>query len=238
MDFSNHKFRCHSLYHLMTGDPGKLSKGAMIHLVDVYSSTKYKRTKDIKSKYFEKGLAVEEKNISLYSEYKGELYFKNTVKLENDWIIGTPDIRTNVYVGIKSPRLVHKRVIDVKSSWDVHTFNRHLLDEKPEPAYFWQGQGYMFLEDAEDYILAYGLINTPEFIIDKEVRRLKYELPGSQLEEAEQELRRTMIFDDIPLKERVIEQYFRRDEKAIAGIKVKVELAREFLNHLNKKQCK
>ena len=72
-------FRCSSLGNIMTESRGKgtgLSETCKAHLIDVYILNAYNREKDIENKYIRKGLQVEEKAITLYSQYKDQFFKK------------------------------------------------------------------------------------------------------------------------------------------------------------------
>lgn len=230
MDFSHHLFRCSALGHL-TSDPkstaaknkGELSEGAKTHLIDIYVANKYGRHDDIITSAIEKGTAVENDSITIYSAYRREFYRKNEEHLSNDYIKGTPDIRD------KSK----KEVIDVKSNWDAFTFFRNLT-EPVKKIYYWQLQGYMWLDNAASSRLVYCLVNTPEFIIDAEAARLRYKVPSSQLEEAIELMRANLLFNDIPYRERIIEQKIERNQADIDRIKAAVIKGRSYLDKLHK----
>lgn len=230
MNFKNVLFRCSSLGYIMTESRSKtetLSETAKTHLIDVYVANKYGRQEDIQNKYIEKGLAVEEDSITLYSRIKGEIYFKNEEHLSNPWIKGTPDL----YVG---PSIFQAtNIIDIKSSWDIYTFMRTLTKEVNK-MYYWQLQGYMSLTGATSATLAYCLVNTPEPMILDECRRLMWKMGVATDEnplylEACEALRRNMTFDDIPLDERLIEFQIPRNEADILRIHKRVEDCRQWL---------
>lgn len=237
MDFSNTLFRCSSLGHLMTEpkakkdkDAGNLSEGAKTHLIDIYVSAKYNRRTDIQNRYVNKGLMVEEDSITLYSRLKKTFYKKNEKHLHNEFIKGTPDLFTGLEIEAADT------IIDVKSSWDIFTFFRtHTKDINS--LYWWQLQGYIALTGAKSANLAYCLINTPEMLINDEKRKLMYKM-GCATQESEEflkacdELEMAMIYDDIPLPERLIEFQILRDQEAINSLYEKVTKAREYLKQL------
>lgn len=64
--------RCSSIGYIMT-EPRSgngLSETTKTHLVDLYVANKYGRNTDTFNKYVQKGLAVEEDSITLYSRVK------------------------------------------------------------------------------------------------------------------------------------------------------------------------
>jgi hypothetical protein len=234
MDFSKHLFRCSSLGHIMVGSKEKsdpLGESCKAHLVDVFVSQKYGRQTEIVNKYVEKGLAVEEDAITLYSRVNKTMFFKNDERLTNNFIQGEPDL----FIG-KEIRRAHT-IIDVKSSWDLFTFNR--VRTKPlNKLYYWQAQGYMALTGAKNYRLAYCLINTPEIMIQDEVRKMMWKMAVTTednpiFQEAREELEKSMRYDDIPMNERIIEFNFERNDRDIEAMYNKIGFCRKYLNGMN-----
>ena len=225
------KFRCSSLGDIMTNDrSGKqMGETAKKKLVEVFVLEKYGRKKDIPNKYITKGLAVEEDSITLYSRVNKTFYKKNSERLNNRYISGEPDL----YIGEEIFRA--DTIIDIKSSWDIHTFFATTA-KKLNSDYYWQMQGYMDLTGAASAKLAYCLVNTPEQMINDAKRRLSWQMGvideenSPEFKEACVEIEKNMIYDDIPLKERVIEIVIERDEDAIKSIHDRVIDCREYLN--------
>ncbi len=216
------KFRCSKLGDLMTPPRAKkdiLSKTCTDYLDEIFIEQEFGRTKDISSKYIEKGLAVEDDSIALYSDVCGEFFVKNEERRENEYITGTPDI---------APK---GRIIDVKSSWDIFTFSKADLTK----SYYWQLMGYMWLWQMPRAELVYCLVNAPEDMIQDELRRLSWKMMMIDTEDpvfqaAEKVLRHNMIFDDIPPEKRVKKFVVDFDEQEIERLKAQSVLAREYLN--------
>lgn len=234
MNFDTVKFRCSSISYLMT-DPkskaakeaGELSETAKTHCVDVYVSAKYGRQTDISNRYVEKGLMVEEDGITLFSRINKTFYKKNKDLVQNPFLKGTPDLYTGKDI------LAAETIIDIKCSWDLFTFSRVRAKEVNDN-YWWQLQGYMALTGAKSATLAYCLINTPEVLINDEKRKLLWKMgvvseENESYQEACEELERSMIFDDIPMHERLIEFKIERDDVAIELMYERVKRARNFL---------
>lgn len=229
-DFSTLLFRCSALGHIMTEARSKndtLSETCKTHLVDIYVSHKYGRQTDISNKYTEKGLMVEEDSITLYSRLKKKFFTKNEQHLSNDFIKGTPDLFTGL--AIKDA----EEIIDIKSSWDIFTFFR-VHTQKLNPHYYWQLQGYMALSGAKKASIVYCLVSTPQLFINDEKRKLLYKM-GIATDENElyqkacAELDKAMIYEDIPIKERVIELSIERSEEDIQHIYQRVKECRQYL---------
>jgi hypothetical protein len=227
MDANNILFRCSSLGALMTAPRSKselLSETCKKELVKIFVTEKYGREKDVQSKYTTKGLMVEEDSLTLYSRYKKQIFFKNEDRLKNDFITGTPDVLPEEDLIVK----------DIKSSWDIFTFfsSEHNALNK---AYYWQIQGYCALTGAKSGRLAYCLVNTPDMLIQDEKRRLQYKMgviddANLSFHEACEKLEKLMIYDDLPLEERVLEIDIPRNDKDIESIYERVKDCREYMN--------
>jgi hypothetical protein len=227
MLFSKYKFRSHAGGRLMT-DPRskteKLSETTKSYLLECYIDMVYGRKKEIHSKYITKGLEVEEDSLTLYSRVNKRPFNKNQERMENDFICGTPDI------------ILADRVIDIKSSWSIHTF----FDAKSDGInknYFWQLQCYMALTGKEKATLAYCLVDTPLMLIEDEKRKLAYRMGAITNESPDylaacEEIEKNMTFQDIPIKERVFEIEVTRDDEAIEKLYNRIELCREYLDGL------
>lgn len=207
-------------------DNPELSATCKSYLIECYVTERYGREKEVYSKYMEKGLAVEEDSLTLYSLVKGEFFKKNEERIENAYLTGCPDIR--------EPRHVR----DLKSSWDLFTFYSSKLS-KIDSGYDWQLTGYTWLDNAESGTLAYCLIDTPEPLINKEVNKLMWDMGAATSEspeflEAKAKLEHQMRFGDIPREERVHEKFVRRDEQKINQIPDRVKECREWLSELHR----
>lgn len=212
-------------------DEVQLSEGAKTHLLDIWVSETKRRKSDINSKYIEKGLAVEEDAITLYSRLKKQFFKKNETHLFNAFIKGTPDIFIGESIGSAT------RIHDVKSSWSANTFYR-TFTKKFNELYYWQGVGYMWLTGAHHFDLVYCLINTPAPLIEAEKRQLWYKLgqPSDDNENwinAQAAIDRNMLFDDIPMNERKLEYTIERKQEDIDLLTKKIIAAREYLNWLD-----
>ena len=164
LNFDNYLFRCSSLGHLLTEpqskadkDAGNLSKTTESYLYDIHKEVLFKRKSDLKSKFLDKGIQVEEKSLTLYSKSENKPFFKNEKHFKNDFISGTPDNCKEI-------------VRDIKSSWDYSTFPFYDKEIKNK-TYIAQLNGYMALTGINDAELIYCLVDTPEKLINDELRR-------------------------------------------------------------------
>ncbi len=133
----------------------ELSATTKTYLETIHREEVMRRSKNIQTKYTEKGTIVEEKSISLYTDVYGKLLVKNKARFKDQYITGEPD---NVQ-GI---------VRDFKSSYDFTTFPMY-KNEIPNLDYEWQLQGYMDLTGKDESELIYCLIDTPIKIIESEI---------------------------------------------------------------------
>ena len=231
-DFSEVLIRCSSLSCLFTEpkekskkDAGELSQTAKTHLYEVYANL-WGYEKELVTKQMRKGTEAEHLGINLLSMVEGELYEKNDLRMQNDYITGHADIVTE------------DEIIDIKLSWDVFSFLPK-LNEEVDKCYFYQLQGYMWLWGKENARICYCLVNTPDNIIQGEKYRLLRSMDvvseeSPEFLKAAQRLENNMRFDKIPMEQRVISQKVYRDEEIIKKIPEKVERAREFISNIYK----
>lgn len=196
-----------------------LSEGCKTYLCDIYTRVKYDRTEDIRSKYMEKGLHMEEDAITLYSLVTGLMYRKNTRRENNGWVEGSLDFEDETYV------------FDTKVNWSIFQFTR-TVGKKLNPIYKWQLKIYCWLYGKKVGKLIFCLLNTPEHLIVNEEKKLLYDFIGSQEEyqNACLELRRLHTYDDLTNEERVREYDIEYDPIAdVSAIKQRVEECRWYL---------
>lgn len=200
-------------------------------LIKVFTEATTGRTRDVRSKYIEKGLMVEEDVITLYSILTGEYFVKNTERKYNDYVNGECDFFDNV------------RTIDSKASWDIFTFHSVMANQL-DSLYHWQGDNYMWLWNKKKHRVIYGLINTPIHLIEAEHKKIKFEMFGSDYnyeqadskirsiyEEACNEITHNMTYDDIPKEKKIIPFDIEFSEERIERIKKRVEECRYYLNN-------
>jgi hypothetical protein len=251
-DANSIDFRCSSLDHLMPGPrekAGEIQETTKTHLVDVFVSFKYGRREEIFGKFLDKGNEREEDSITLLSRIHKKFYKKNDVRLSNGFITGECDI----YLGENIEGA--EETLDTKTSWSAHTFFR-AKNKKIDPAYEWQGHGYMWLTGAKKHTVAYCLVNGTAQAIMDEKRRLAYRFgpdPQTNPEYVKQarQIEINHIFDlfafkeenawfefdndlsewkyDIPMKERLFTFTFERDEEKILQMQKRVVQCREWM---------
>jgi hypothetical protein len=91
---------------------------------------------------------------------------KNTERKSNDWIEGEPDA-------------ISDKIIDFKSAWSSETFPASISDAEKKikkAGYEAQLRGYMWLWGLDSAELVYGLVDTPEYLIEWEQNRSIHEV--------------------------------------------------------------
>ncbi len=189
------------------------------HIQQWYLNKKYGRKKDWYNKFVDKGLAVEGKGIEMLAEVTGNDLKKNEQFFYNDFFVGTPDV---IFDGV---------IYDIKSAWNIFTFPFY-KKEIPNKDYAYQLQGYMDLTGIKKAVLVYVLINTPQPIIQNELKKLYYESGGRAEDwtpEVNIELSENYKFNDIPLLDRIKTYEVAYDEIVVAKMKDRVEECRRYI---------
>lgn len=204
-----------------------LSSGCMTHLCDIFTLTTTGRIEDIRSKYLEKGLNMEEDAITDYSLLLGKMFRKNTRRERNDFVEGHMDFEDDEI----------DCALDAKCNWTIYQFNR--TKAKPiKPLYHWQLDAYMWLFNRSNGKLVYSLQNTPENLLKAEKKVLQYDFIGTEDEyqEACREIDFLHTYDDLDLKKKIKIFQVKRSEERIEKIKKRVLDCRWYLNQLLKNE--
>jgi hypothetical protein len=166
-----------SLGKIMTEPKSKsetLSEGAKTYVKKLAKEFVYGYREQITSKYFDKGIQLEDEAIELYNRVMFTNYKKNTVTKENDWLIGTCDIEAPT------------RIIDIKCSWSLATFPA-IAEDGINKDYEYQGRAYMMLYDLNHFENAYVMLSTPEDL-------MRYEQPElHQVDHIDEAMRLTIV---------------------------------------------
>jgi len=194
----------------------ELSTTTKKYLDEIFLEAVFNRKQELRNKYLDKGIMVEESAITLYSEVTGTLFLKNKDRLKNDLIIGECDNAQG-------------KIRDIKSSWDLSTFPM-FEEEMNNDIYWWQLQGYMQLWDLDEAELVYCLVDTPAMLIDDEKRRVSWQGGYIDLpQNLEDEITASMRFNDIPPELRVKVYEVERDEAAMQSLEQQIGRCREYL---------
>jgi len=144
------KLRASAAGTLVPNGKGSLiSVGGKTYLKEWVISQLYGIEKQIKSKYIDKGVMLEDQAIDFTVKMLDiEFALKNETRFENDYFTGEPDM------------ILDDRIIDIKNSWDCFTFPL-FETEIPNSDYFYQLQVYMHLTGKRKATLVYVLLDTP-----------------------------------------------------------------------------
>ncbi len=204
-----------------------LSQTSISYLETIFNEEYHGRKNEYSNKYTEKGILVEEKSLTLYTEflkkYRGLTtpLIKNKERLTNDWATGEPDF-LKVFVG------------DIKSSWSLDTFPQFEIELKND-ANKHQMKTYLWLTGKEKGRVVYCLIDTPEHLIIDEKYNAARKLGVIDLPlEVEEEIEHKFKFRDLSIKEKVREFEVTLEESDIKLYKQQITLAREYLNQMVK----
>lgn len=242
------KFHPSSLGSIMTSPKLKsetLSETCKKHLLEVFIAHRYRRYKQFDNKYTQKGNEVEPESIRLFNQVNATRYKKNEVTIENDYLIGTPDV------------ISENEIVDVKSSFDIFTFTNAKYGTLNKD-YYYQLMGYMWLTGVKVAKLSYVLCNTPSSIILDEKKRLAWKMNSIEDESEEyikecQYIERNSIYDmglfqfdnpyfdyhsnpddwefDIPVLERIHTITINYDELVVEQIKAKIIECRNWMDN-------
>ena len=214
--------------------PPKLSDTCTTYLLEVYGYEKYGKepisfTK--KNKYCEKGWLVEDDSITLLSLTDRKFYSKNEEHVWNDYLKGTPDI----YLGASIMEAT--KIIEIKSKFGLDTFLQVIFEPTP-PVYDWQINCYMDITGAKEGEIAHTLVNTPDNIIQNELRKLLYEMDvatdeNPEYKKAAEKLINNMTFDNIPAAQRIYKvPIVKRD---MSPMYKRIEMCRTWLAEFDEK---
>ena len=213
-----------------------LSDTCKTYLIQAYVLSKYGRVREVTTKQMVKGIISEDESIMMFSLLEGVMYGKNTERIANGYIIGTPDLYDGEDI------LNCNEIIDIKSCWDIFTFLSNV--EKPEnDLYYWQLQGYMALTGAKFGTVAYCLTNTPDSIVEGEKWNLLRRMDVATEDDLNFKrefalLQANRKYDDIPFEDRVLTYSIPRNDEDIDKVYQKVEKCREFLNEFEEMHIK
>jgi len=227
MEKNKIRIHCSQLGKIMTSprSGGGLSATAMTHIKEIFLDREFGIRKEFWSRYTDKGNRVEQDSIRMANKILDwglteEIIQKPQERYSNDYVVGKMDVLTDWMLA------------DVKSSWDGTTFP-WFYTSVPNKDYEYQLQGYMWLTGHEQASLVYCLSDTPEDMVNDEIRRelWKNKLIGED-DEIEEFVRAKHEFSRIPTHFRVKEFVIHRDEKVIESIQTKIDQCRDYYETL------
>lgn len=216
IDWSTYKFHCSGIKNLMVNSRKKddlLSETTKSYLREIWIKETFKREKSdmVNNRYTQKGIMCETDSLELVERVTGKKYFKNQETLSNEWVVGTPDVKGD-------------NLIDIKTSWDLFTFAA-ITEDEAKKDYYYQILAYMWLLNKKTASLYYCLVNTPDIIMSREIDRLSYTLPEEEINK----YKNNYIFDDIPESMRIKSYQYEYDMNTVEEIKIRITNARTYL---------
>jgi hypothetical protein len=226
------KIRCSALGKIMTNPRTKgevLSSTCKSYIEELFDELEYGYKKAFNSRYTNKGIQMERHGIALANTVLGW-------GLDEEYIIsGGQETFENEYVTGHTDICTDELLADIKCSFTQHTFPEH-KDEIPNNDYIYQLQGYMWLTGHSKAELVYCQVNTPEHIVEDEIRREHW---NNNLIDYDEELaemvRMQHNFDRKPIEKRVKRYIVERNDGVINRMKERIILCREYYESLKNK---
>lgn len=216
-------FRCHNAGTLLTepklkSEAGQLSQTAKTMIESMWLKNTFGYREIVTTDAMTKGLRLEQESMALAQQVLGGAFrSKNRETLQNNFIIGTPDIILSDYVE------------DIKTCYNLRTF----FEAEPTKLYLTQAQCYMALTGRKYYRLIYCLVPNTDDAIIKECERVAWQY-GRDYENQDYIDHCTQIklnndcIKSIPPMQRVKVFEFSYDETVIDVLYRKVELGRAY----------
>lgn len=214
------KIRASQAGKLMTNGRDRKSMGdtAKSYIKEWYISELTGKQKEIKSKYLERGNALEPKAIERVAKFYGVELVKNEEFLENEYFTGTFD--TDFFVII----------IDTKVPFDCFTFP--FFDNKLDPMYFAQMQVYMNLKGLRKASVCFCLENGSDEQIERLSWEIAKELGKDEPEISEWELAESKLnYDHLPDELRIKVFEIEYNETFIEQLQQRVIDARDYIKN-------
>ena len=199
------------------------TQGMKTYCKEWLKSKIYKRTKEVTTKYMEKGHFCEEIAIDFLNKRLLTEYVKNDDMFENDFMTGTPDIDADC-------------IIDIKNSWDFSTFPL-LEEENPKKEYDYQVMGYQKLTGKTDKPgkVAYLLMDAPQHIIQQEAARRAYREGGSW-EDYFSHYHKQLTYGEIDPKYRYKTFDVEYNSDVIEELEHRIEMCRKYIEEISKEK--
>ena len=141
----------------------KLSDGSKKLLSELAYAERYGRKKQINSEKLTKGLEVEKESRDILSRVTGLFLIASTERKSNDWVTGAIDIEPNEVIP------------DIKSTWSWESFSK-IIEDSANEVYLRQLDSYMDLWGKKESLLCHILTDTPNKLVEGEIRRLDYSM--------------------------------------------------------------
>lgn len=220
-------FRASSIKQIFTNPKNKkdkVSAGTKTFLRKLWLEKTKNVTKIAESKYTKKGTTNEGLGVDMLNEATNSDYIQNDeCYFENEWVCGTPD-------------LIADCVLDIKCPFEATTYYA-AVDEPLNKMYYYQLQAYMFLLGLDKAYLVYTLTNTPEVIVNDELRKIQWKESVINTDSKdwlafEAKFRKSHRYEDDYwfAHEKITIKSFPRDEAVIEEFKVRIKDCRDYMN--------
>lgn len=204
-------------------DAGNLSQTAKTFVRNVWLQNEFGYREYLQNEAMTKGLMQEQDSMELVQDVLGgQFRIKNRERLQNQYLIGTPDI------------ILPDCIEDIKTSKNLRTF----IDAEIEDLYEAQAMAYMELTGVHSYRLIYALVpDTPEAIANAK-ERLSYSFGrdygnADYIAQCEQIQHNNDIITTLPKEKRIKVFSFDWSNDYIERLYAKCEKAREYYNTLS-----
>lgn len=148
-------------YKLNESKTFKLSDGNKKILSELVYAEKYGRKKEINSDKLVKGIENEKKSRDILTRVTGLFLTASTERKSNKFVTGAIDIEPNEVIP------------DIKSTWSWRSFSK-ILESSANEIYLRQGDSYMDLWNKKEFLLCHVLTDTPNRLVEKEIKSLDY----------------------------------------------------------------
>jgi hypothetical protein len=209
-----------------------ISDGCKTYLLDLYIRKRYgyfyKLLGGVGAPVqMKKGKKTERSCVNLLSSVTGKTYYQDKRKIKNDFLVGIIDIM--------DAEVVEESTIisEIKSSFSIHDFLK-MVNKSVRNHDALQVQGYLAITGKESGEVHYCLVDYPPQII-AEQKELLFKTMCPRGKETQEFIKKWSIvekslhFDNIPDKERVLSYLIKKDNQLIDSIYEKVYLCREWL---------
>ena len=210
-----------------------LSAGAKKYLMVRYSRYRYgKRYKirhvgEMKFTQMLKGTLVESNAVKLLSEIDQMEYFRVKTSIKSDYLYGYLDMLDAPTVDAAS------RIFEIKNCFDIASFMLRVGQPLPKSIWY-QMQGYLSITGKDIGEVAFCLCDFPDYMINEQREIIFTAMCPDRIETDAfinywNQAEKSMRFQDIPAKQRVVSYIVHRDDAVIKKINERVVTCRNWL---------
>jgi len=130
-------------------------------------------------------------------------------------------------------------VIEIKTAQSMQSLLTSIDDQDLLNKYYWQLVGYMYLTNSQSAEIYHVVVTYDESIITETINRYLLRIRGMNIpttlvEKEKSDIRRSLSFDDIPTKDRVIRIVARRNENDIQRVIKKLKVCKKYIRQFEK----